>query len=132
MEHRWGQRVPMHFGVKLTCVPHAIGVGRFRDVSISGAFIETNLRPPLFSCVRVEVQVAIKHRVKKYAISGFVMRSDEHGIGIEWQTLAPACVAELIGIQERDHVTETEMDDVSLLLHARAAEINAQQGQTKR
>jgi hypothetical protein len=57
MEHRWGQRVQVGMNVRLSCLPYAIGSGRLRDVSVSGAFIETNLRIPLLARMQVEIDL---------------------------------------------------------------------------
>ena len=47
MEHRWGQRIPVKTPVSFNVHPHV--VSWMRDVSASGAFIETVPLFPVFS-----------------------------------------------------------------------------------
>lgn len=96
MEHRWGQRVPVGMKVRLSCLPYSIGAGRLRDISVSGAFIETNLSVPLLARVHLEVDLPFAGRTRKHSIPGHVARDAEDGIGIEWLELAPPAVAELL------------------------------------
>ena len=96
MEHRWGQRVPVGMRVRLSCLPYAIGSGWLRDVSVSGAFIETNLRLPLLASVHVEVELPGCGRATRHSVAGHVARQAEDGVGIEWPELAPAAVVELL------------------------------------
>jgi hypothetical protein len=89
VEHRWGHRVPVGLEVRLVCRPLAIGTGRVRDVSVSGAFIETALEVPLLAHVRVQAS--------NFEAAAHVVRADPDGIGIgiEWCVLAPWCVSDL-------------------------------------
>jgi len=95
MEHRWGERTSIARTVRLSSLPCAIGAGRFRDVSMSGAFVETRLLVPLLACVHIEFDLPSRPD-KRYSIPGYVMRQDENGIGIEWIELAPFAVLELL------------------------------------
>lgn len=88
MEHRWGQRVPAAIKVKLQGRPGAIGSGCLRDVSISGAFIETALRLPLL--VRIDVDAGSRK------LAGWVVRRNAIGIGVEWCEFAPQAVLTLL------------------------------------
>jgi hypothetical protein len=63
--------------------------GQLRDVSVSGAFIETQLA--LAPMARVNVELRCRHGAKR-KIPAFVIRSDAHGIAVEWRVLAPAPV----------------------------------------
>src|SRR5262245_41256453 len=96
MEHRWGQRAPARVDVRLI-LPCAVGRGILRDISMSGAFIETNLHATLLSRVQVEIQLTSARYARKWAPHGFVTRNDEYGMGIEWNDLSPAAVSELLG-----------------------------------
>ena len=87
MEHRWGNRVPVRLDVRLVCRPLAIGTGNVRDVSVSGAFIETDLELPILAHVRVQAS--------DFDIAAHVVRVDSNGVGVEWCALAPWCVADL-------------------------------------
>lgn len=87
MEHRWGQRSAVHAGVLLH-PPHSIGRGVVCNVSISGAFVHTSLRPRLFSHIELEMELDPAHR----RISAWVVRRDRAGIAVEWDELAPEAV----------------------------------------
>jgi hypothetical protein len=110
MEHRWGKRAPIRMIVELECEPHGreplSGSGCVRDVSVSGAFIETNLPIPPLAAVRMTFQSLTRGRLTRYSIPGFVMRSDAEGIGIEWSELAPVKVVQMLKAQAHVAIEE--------------------------
>jgi hypothetical protein len=72
-----------------------------RNVSVSGAFIKTDLELPLFGLVDVEVQVVDAEirsgrTLQTHVIAACVVRSDRSGIGVEWIELAPSAVIILV------------------------------------
>jgi hypothetical protein len=87
MEHRWGHRVAVRLDVRLVCGRFAIGEGRLRDVSVSGAFIETELELPILAQVRIGAS--------DFEVAAHVVRAEATGIGVEWCALAPWCVSDL-------------------------------------
>lgn len=99
MEHRWGERIQVDIRVRLSCLPYAIGTGRLRDVSVSGAFLETKLQTPLLAHVHVEIDFPSRQRSKRRSLAAHIMRRDENGIGIEWIELAPRAVIKLLEAQ---------------------------------
>lgn len=102
MEHRWGQRVPAAIEVRLACRPYAIGAGRIRDASMSGAFISTDLELPLLARVRVEIDVELWNgRMQTRKLLAHVVRRDATGIGVEWCALAPAGLHEVLACDSR-------------------------------
>ena len=99
MDHRCGQRVPIDVPVRLKAWP-CVARGQLRDVSVSGAFIETDLELPLLGLVDVEVQVVDAEirsgrALQTLVIAACIVRSDRSGIGVEWIELAPAAFAAL-------------------------------------
>jgi len=100
MEHRWGERRRLHLPVHLVCHAHAIGIGQLADVSTSGAWIRTALRPPLEA--QVEVSIAISRAARELGwvncgrLIGCVVRHGPHGIGIEWDEAACELLGELL------------------------------------
>ncbi len=89
MEHRWGRRIVCSATVHLSAGA-ATGSGRIRDISMSGAFIETSFTPALNSPVQIAV-----HRddgrmgpVK----SGCVVRREPDGFALEWAETPSGCV----------------------------------------
>jgi hypothetical protein len=110
MEHRWGKRAPIRMVVQLECEPHGreplSGSGCVRDVSVSGAFIETNLPVPPLLAIRMTFQYFARGRLTRYSIPGFVMRVEADGIGIEWSELAPVKVVQMLKAQAHVDIEE--------------------------
>ncbi len=96
MEHRWGQRVPATIKVRLRGRPGAIGSGCLRDVSISGAFVETALRLPLLTRVAIDAGSQGRASMGSRKLSGWVVRRNAIGIGVEWCEFAPQAVLTLL------------------------------------
>ncbi len=97
MEHRWGQRIPAAIPVRLVGYPDTVGSGWLWDVSISGAFILTELRPPLLSSLEIEADLSHCGGDVAERLGGWVVRRDAAGIGLEWSELAPAVLRALLG-----------------------------------
>ena len=83
MEHRWGQRKSCRARVRVSAGAGVAATVRVRDVSISGAFLETTLRLPQFAQIDIAVlrDDGSTHGVE-FAAS--VVRAEPGGIGIEW------------------------------------------------
>jgi hypothetical protein len=88
MEHRWGQRVSADVIVRLIAAPGAIGTGRLRNVSATGAFVQTNLNLPLLTPVRVEWIAGPPPTGHPCAGRAYVVRQVAAGVGIEWFAVA--------------------------------------------
>ena len=65
MEHRWGRRIACGAPVRLDIGAGAPADGRLRDVSMSGAFIETTLAPALFAAIELTMLRANGTRVRR-------------------------------------------------------------------
>jgi PilZ domain len=96
MEHRWGERVPINFPVRLKSHPFIKRDGRLTNLSVSGAYIETAAH--LRTLGRIEVSIPASRWTKHEGsvISGYVMRKYPRGFGIEWCEFAPASVSRLL------------------------------------
>lgn len=83
MEHRWGPRRPCRARVRVSAGGGVSGLGRLGNLSMSGAFLETTLRLPLFAQLAIEVlrDDGSTHPLEFPAV---VVRHDEKGVGIEW------------------------------------------------
>jgi hypothetical protein len=83
MEHRWGQRIPCRARVDIADGTRPGGAGRIRDVSSSGAFIETALDIPVYARIALRVlgNESAAHAVE---LSATVVRVAHDGIGVEW------------------------------------------------
>jgi len=97
MEHRWGCRVPTDVAVRLVLPLGAIGVGRIRNVSVTGAYIETRLSLPLLSLVHIELvppQGTAGGSMRRS--SAYVVRQGRGGVGLEWCDVAGAAAEALL------------------------------------
>ena len=94
IEHRWGGRIVCHAHVQLSAERDVSGTGRMRDVSMSGAFIETKLPLPLYSQAVIEI-VNEDGTIREHAIRVTVVRTESNGVGVEWRETVegPVCPA---------------------------------------
>lgn len=86
MEHRWGERFVVDWPVRLRCGIRMIGGGRLRNLSVSGGFVETDLRPS----PEAPIQIEILSDGARLDFDAFVVRVGGDGIGVEWVELGPA------------------------------------------
>jgi len=100
MEHRWGQRMPCRAVVRLSHAEHGSGPGRIRDISSSGAFIETALAIPVYARIALWVlgNESATHAVE---ISATVVRVDRDGVGVEWCETPNGEVCGVVGCTTR-------------------------------
>jgi hypothetical protein len=68
-----------------------------RDASVSGAFIETPVLPPLYS----RVQVSFSFGTERYSLLGYITRQDHDGVGVEWAELAPQAICRQLQLIEK-------------------------------
>lgn len=96
MEHRWGQRRPCVARVCVSAGAGVAGSGRLRNISMSGAFLETALPLPLFAQIAIAVlhDDGARHRVE---FTATVVRSESDGVGIEWNETADGPICRLLG-----------------------------------
>jgi hypothetical protein len=88
MDHRWGKRVAVQLPVRLRCLPDAIGSGVVTDLSLSGAWVNSELAPAVYSHVEVTIDsIGILDDSSSPSCTrlfGYVVRVQPHGFGIEW------------------------------------------------
>lgn len=96
MEHRWGLRYGLDMPVRLERLPNLVAFARLRNVSASGAYIETGAAPTLDSRVLLELGCRVDAGSERCRVAAHVIRRDEHGVGIEWCEFAPRPVLTLI------------------------------------
>ncbi|MEO7774103.1 MAG: PilZ domain-containing protein [Steroidobacteraceae bacterium] len=95
MEHRCGDRHPANLPVRLFLSPQEVLLGRVRDISLSGAFVQTWRELPSLSRVFVELRrVNAAGRATRQRIPAYIVRNAATGVGIEWADFAPASVRE--------------------------------------
>jgi hypothetical protein len=96
MEHRWGHRRPCRARVGVCAGAGLSGAARVRDVSVSGAFLETALPLSLFSQITVAVlqEDDAKHQLE---FTAAVVRTAPDGVGIEWCEPVTGSICHLLG-----------------------------------
>ena len=82
MEHRWGQRKLCRARMWISASGVA-GSARVRDVSTSGAFLETALPLPVHSQVTLAILLDDASKCP-LELTAVVVRTAPDGVGIEW------------------------------------------------
>lgn len=98
MEHRWEDRSPLDIPVQLVRSSRIIGAGRLTNFSISGAFVETEIAPPVMASITLTIVGAKGSPRHLRAILGYVVRQGRNGFGMSWWSLAPVTAAQLVAI----------------------------------
>lgn len=90
VDHRFGRRLQCGASVRILAGTQGDADGRLRNVSLSGAFIETALRPEPFTVVTI---ASTRPANAAEPLSASVVRHDVRGIGVEWceTPVGPVC-----------------------------------------
>jgi len=97
MEHRCGIRHCTAIAVVITAASGAIGKGVMRQLSISGALIQSSLPLRPDSMVMVRLSPIGRHRsTARVGLRGQIVRRTAAGFAIEWLDFAPDAVRALI------------------------------------
>jgi hypothetical protein len=83
MEHRWGRRFPVNLPVRLTLSSGVVGWGRVRNLSMTGAFLQSALPLPAGRLVALEA-MASDVRWPWRSLTASVIWARDGGAGIEW------------------------------------------------
>ena len=94
MEHRWGWRLRVDLTARVGDSAGLMNIARVRDVSVSGAFLETSATLRAFSCV--DVQFRTDRGSNTRVLSAQVVRTTADGVGVEWRDFAPREVSRLM------------------------------------
>lgn len=79
MEHRWGNRFDVEVPAELWTADGLAASGTVRAASLSGALVETDLKPPVLS------RLSLKPRAGAAGwLEACVVRVDERTIAVEW------------------------------------------------
>src|SRR5438445_8850828 len=101
MEHRFGHRVSTQLRVGIGVSSQSHSSGRLRNVSVSGAFVQTHLRPPSIVRLRVYFDEQHSHGSFKFALDAHLVRSTSEGLGLEWVDSEPAILLAFLSALER-------------------------------
>lgn len=99
MEHRWGQRIPCRARVRLSANTRISGEGRVRDVSSSGAFIETAVELPVGTPLILLVVGELPTLGAEVAAT--VVRTQSDGVGVEWCETPVGSPCSMLGCSTR-------------------------------
>jgi hypothetical protein len=84
MEHRWGHRKSTDVAVRFVASPATIGTGRVVNVSLTGAFMETDVPLRLLSLVYLEPFGPMTDDGLMSRLVASVVRQTPSGVGLEW------------------------------------------------
>jgi PilZ domain len=97
MEHRLGTRHAIDLEVYLRTWGSTVSArGRLKDLSVSGAFVTTQL--PCQPLLHVAVQIVPRAQSRRNGISveGLITRVAADGIGVEWDELQPELLTQFL------------------------------------
>jgi hypothetical protein len=94
--HRWGRRVCVEVPVKLALGGRPISHGLLRNVSISGALIETALELPVFTNLVVVLPASNEAAPSSAGLAACVVRRQVAAFAVEWRDMACPTIIKLI------------------------------------
>lgn len=100
MEHRFGQRVSTQVRVRVGVSPQSFSTGNLRNLSVSGAFVRTSVRPVPMGRVRVYFDERHSHGSLKFGLDAYLVRSTPDGLGLEWADSDSAILLALLSVLE--------------------------------
>jgi hypothetical protein len=117
MDHRWGRRQPTGVAVQVIAKSGARGTGLVANVSLTGAYLETQMTLRPFSIVYLVSAARNSAGGMGERIAASVVRHDARGVGLEWcepqtkaagvnallATLGGAAVDEMVGVYDRHY-----------------------------
>ena len=96
MEHRWGARMPVSLAVQLEVPGCGRTPGTMVNASVSGALIQTRLKPQQFSSLRL---IVVTEHVR-IELPACVARTTDDGFAVEWRDMACPELLELLNANE--------------------------------
>ena len=104
MEHRWGERVTLECPARLVLGDGSGTLGRIRNASISGAWIDTVTKLPMYTTLNVLVSAGVGLRRRTVELPACVVRTGPGGIAVEWRDMG---VPTLVGLLHEAGADET-------------------------
>ena len=103
MEHRWGARMPVSLAVQLEVPGCGRTPGVMVNASISGALIQTKMKPQPLSSLRL---IVVTEHVR-IELPACVARTTDEGFAVEWRDMACPELLEILkahqgALSERD------------------------------
>jgi hypothetical protein len=94
-EHRWGERIRVDLPVDVLEVGRAEVRGHLKNLSLSGALLQSSHDLHLHALIEVRIARA-STSADAYVVRARVSRKPTHGVGIEWCEFAPPVVKDLL------------------------------------
>lgn len=84
MEHRWSKRVPVRLSVAMVYGPLGLVMGKTRDISAEGMFVETH-HVSLFDDEMIEISFTYGGRIPRTIVRtyAYVVHASEAGVGLK-------------------------------------------------
>jgi len=93
-DSRWGDRVRVDIRVQVSANTLRAR-GCMKDLSLSGALVKADIDLGMHALIQVNIEVSSRSR-RAAALTAYVSRKDEEGIGVEWCEYAPSVVKDLL------------------------------------
>lgn len=106
MEHRWGERVSVNVPVRLDVGLPSVAFGFIRDVSLSGAYLETSADLSPWTAVIVELPRGLPGLGEPHRIHALVIRRAARRLALEWSEFASEPIRTLIASANRNTMAE--------------------------
>ncbi len=91
---RWGDRVRVNIPVQVSANASSAH-GCMKNLSLSGALVKVDVDLGMHALIQVSINMPSPSQ-RAAAITAYVSRKDEGGIGIEWCEYAPSIVKDLL------------------------------------
>ena len=101
MEHRFGRRYACGSPVRISAGDEASGDGQLVNVSMSGAYLQTELDLPLFALISL-VKIRKDDRTPVELLAS-VVRRDGRGVGVEWCETPGRSICHVLGCPHPCH-----------------------------
>ncbi len=100
LEHRWGQRMRCRARARMFAGAGITGAGHLRDISSSGAFIESTLELSVGTRV-VLLVLGNDSATRTVELAASVARVGRDGVGVEWCETLSGSVCQAVGCTTR-------------------------------
>jgi PilZ domain len=94
-ESRWGDRVRVNIPVQVSANAVTSADGCMRNLSLSGALLKADADLGLHALIQVSIKMPSQSE-RTTAITAYVSRKAQEGVGVEWCEFAPSVVKDLL------------------------------------
>lgn len=98
MEHRCSPRIETDFHVLICQYNKPVAIGRIKDATTFGFYIESDWAPRPLQQITLEVVNKQMQKLQKTKLEAIVTHKDQHGFGVELELLGDERIQELYKI----------------------------------